>query len=86
MFAVGITNQVNVDELKTMVSDPAVLNSNYWLIEDYTDLVSYASILAEGLCEFEPVPATTSAPVIDGIQYEIDRCFFAYYSFIKLTA
>ena len=75
MFAVGITNQVNVDELKTIVSDPAVLNSNYWLIEDYTDLASYASVLAEGLCEFEPAPATTAAPAAECNDYRVDLVF-----------
>ena len=65
MFAVGITNQVNVDELVTMVSDPAVLNTNYWLIEDYTDLSSYAEVLAGGLCDYEPV--VTTPPTIDGL-------------------
>ena len=64
MFSVGITSDVDEDELKNLASQPKQLNTNYWLIEDYSTLDQYTSALAQGLCSYEPV--VTQPPVVAG--------------------
>ena len=69
MFAVGITNAVDMDEIRLLASNPAELNTNYWLIEQYSELNGYASALAAALCSID-TPATVLPTV-----YEPGICF-----------
>ena len=49
MYAVGITDVVDIIELRGMSSPPQVLNQNYWTAPDFTvlDTVLDAIIRAE---------------------------------------
>ena len=63
MFAVGVTTEVDENELKLLASEPKLLNQNYWLIEDFSNLQEYASQVTSSLCNYEPPPATPAPPV-----------------------
>ena len=50
ILVVGVTSAVDVDEIQQLTSSPRVLNQNYFLLDDYSDLAALPAILATGLC------------------------------------
>ena len=61
MFAVGVTDNADVAKVSALSSYPETENLNFWLIEDFTNLMEYASVLAQGLCGY--LSASGTQPV-----------------------
>ena len=69
MFAVGITDQVDIAEVASFASTPEVEGTNYWFIDDFTDLAANSRYFAEGLCSYEPVSTVTPGVVEGNLNY-----------------
>lgn len=50
IVAIGISDGVNTDEIRGISSDPKELNSNYFIISDFTDLTSVISQFRDVSC------------------------------------
>ena len=50
MYSIGITNDVDENELRQMSSSPQVLGQNYFLAPQFTDLQPLVSALTEQTC------------------------------------
>ena len=50
VLVIGVTSAVDVDEIQQLTSSPSMLNQNYFLLNDYSELVDLPAILATGLC------------------------------------
>ena len=53
VYVVGITNEVNVDELRMMSSEPQELNQNYYLSADFNSLSDIVDVLIGRSCPVE---------------------------------
>ena len=67
VFSVGITNNVNVNELKGMSTIPQIEGQTYWRSADFTKLGDIVDALVTETCatpapNLAPTPAPTSAP------------------------
>lgn len=49
VFAVGVTSGVNVEELRTIASEPKC--NNVHLLESFSDVAAFSSLILKGACE-----------------------------------
>ena len=62
MLAFGISSEVDENELRSIVSQPASMGGNYWIVSDFVSLNNYVDTLATGICTYSTTDAgkTTS--------------------------
>ena len=54
MFAIGITNDIDVNQIIGMTSEPKELDEQYWLTTAFTDLDNIVTEVIDSLCASEP--------------------------------
>ena len=62
MFAVGITNAINADEIIGMSSDPKVENQTYWFSPTFSGLESIVEGIVDSACSPEPGECSSTPP------------------------
>ncbi len=63
MFAVGVTNAVDMVEIAGISSPPQIEGQTYWLAQDFTVLNSIAETIVNSICDYdEPVESKMEYP------------------------
>lgn len=60
IFAVGVTNQIDVNELEAISSEPQEKDQNYFTSPDFDELNRLIEALLNGTCKTDPATSTTT--------------------------
>ena len=67
MYAIGVTNAVDMTEVRGISSQPRIQNQNFWLVDDFSTLNAAAQDIASVVCGTSTDSGTT---VIEGLIYQ----------------
>ena len=59
VFAIGITNAVNTQELANISSTPQRINENWWTSPEFTTLDQIIRAVTQAICVSTPAPPVT---------------------------